>query len=1711
LENKLRQKIQQFPWPIAKPLQQAISREHDPVHRIDATCFTVYQATRFTALALFCDLLSNPKVDSADWRNVLAEHLEHTRRPLWNSWAKSLIDLVILAESDIRVISLLGVAKQLKSKSFSKILRMRNRLAHPTAENIGLLESESEDLLHHLLEVVSAFDFLANWKLWSRAVDGGCTLLRGVAPTKSDGSIALTKAEIWIETGELTLALPPWALSGDHKENAYFYNGFQRVDDQHVAEYLGVVSCVYKATSAWQEFANLTTTLSLRPAIKPEQVSPWFVVKAAERNARRRIAQLNENEPSRSEVLLLRPKLAAEFESFLNQSSDSNQRGLIVVGHGGAGKTTFLASQVEAMLREESKFRQDQCRNLVVYLPGSNFGSTVNEARGKTTIDRTILDSLGVWGDPVLSLEEGEFGGISTVEELLDTWNALRNDDLVRDRRVVFVFDAINEFRDSENLFRRAISILELSQRYSWLRCVIGVRTEWLSVFESKLGPREHPLVRVRNFLHEPTYSHVSLSGRFDLPAQREVIPALEITEYSMEEAIANYRTRQSYGGCTTSWETLTDEVRRMVRNPLRMRLFHDLFRNKQASKIANVNDLFRKCVVDRSQSVQTLKSSIGLAVSVMLEDLNRENAVLTEPESLRLREAWLAVTRDSRERRLQFDPMESLVHEGIFVRRVSDERQLVYSFLHQAIGDFCIYDHLRQLGNSTGQWRSRLSRYSVFAELHGAFRFLLQEWADSQRLQELGALLKHSAPWVHAQTASFFSEKLTDSENPMQTLSQIRDQLTASEQDLCPEVGKSIVEAAVLSRSAVPSLCEPLLNLAIDIFEKARDFTPVKRGWHGEALTRLAEMQARTDLLKAEQTALHAVKLLRKLNDSRPDIPSVSIWLIESMRVLGDVYSLLPERERSANNSYVAATTQVIDYKGPWSFDYYVQKARTFHSLGLWYRRKSNLREAWRVFLEGSRIWESVIKSDSSNLSAVVAYCESQIELFDVAISFSPFGTIPDSREPGGKFEKRFTEEFCRGLIESPYQILAGLDCNHPEVTRMFALVLIARGMFLVNSEMSFPDGLRDLEEALTLAKGNLDLPALDSFFLSRLQECSFILGLAAWARGSEFDALSKLSYLQELELVSHSTHESMIGAVAYQLLQTFESGNQSWETEMSKLVIQCLEERNSDIQPIKVAAMLFTYLAKYCDLADTGERTRERGIDATRLAIELWKKDGGTSEEVRGRILMCRVLEARMLIQVGEAEHAETILQEAAKLAADNSLSLGPRSETFKALWHWTQRRGDAEAAKRWYFEYFRVNHSMQYANNALRHSMLVQLPSLMKNWVRRRWNRFVGIDRTYSSAGLRQLFCDGSSLLGYWSIPKHNWLARNCVSLALASVTKECDRGRARVESVSLVVSSVSELLYYACKNAKTSKLSKSFLLDLADRAESLGSHFEAGIDRRPIDGYPILLLYFARSELLRSLGDNTEAQAYAIRANEVGATMLRFEKSDAASILMCDIAESCLAFSRTSHDRSTAKHFTLRAMGLILAGRSRFPQDAGLHLALAQAYVQLEFFDDARSAALLAIKNYVVPNLSESVGEISNLHREAARKKLGLQPVDIRAKSVICEVAKRQIQSLQQRRQVKLEKPVTDQDSTESHLAYVRNLMASLSDLFEYYVPNRMPVDQQVMASHFLMDLVTSQDREILDNPQLRGTLERVIRILNVAFPGQKNEWSFALNE
>jgi tetratricopeptide (TPR) repeat protein len=817
VEDASRRILNDFAYPVAYPYGLIFDLRDSPSTRRWALCFTVYQALRMVCLPLVGQYLREP-IDAQAVSSIAALNTAITRirSPFFQDWItllhtlsrhlprvglQSLFPALGEALEPLKQVAErpIGLRGERRLSALDAILALRNGTAHGGLPDQAQAAAHLAAYVPVLHEILEAFAFLGNatLRVYGGSRDdlalgrGPVRVLRGATvPPWQDADLPEDEAAAFAESpailrvpGQAAVPLYPLVKAALEQEPLLLYDGHygirvegrQGVGERSYIYYLGTRDHE-QDSAACDHLKAMLAQRQIDFFLDKQGTAPWTIADSARDYSRRTLDDLVGTKYFPAcylPVQYLEEALTA-FLRVPDPGTWGRERtrpryinGFLLIGAAGAGKTAFLARQVEQLLAQTQDDAGRENPNLVLFLRGN----ALTVAPGGVSLFRDVAERLGVAVQgATLGARRGD--GFTSLRELLSHLDQRWGQDRVLGRRCILVLDALNEAPFPEPVLREALTLIELAACYPWCKVVCSIRQEWLGVWTGKLGAQElDPIEALRPYLYVPARPETA-DGRGPAGRGRAGPPVATLEPLSEAEAAEVYGRYQRAAevppagyrlpACRTVWPDLLPETRRLLTNPLYLHLFMVTFDGRPAEPVTKVPALFQRYIEAMLQERPGVATAVDEVVAHLLQDLARPSADLSDDECHAIRRRW-ADAHSAAEARLTLSPVEALAYEGLLRKRVREEGG-GYRFVFQTVAEYLVYRHLaaaRPPADDEGAYWTRRARHDpVFAEYAGAFEFLLRDWQERGRLAQAGPLIEASPRWLQDVLAGVLVEQ---------------------------------------------------------------------------------------------------------------------------------------------------------------------------------------------------------------------------------------------------------------------------------------------------------------------------------------------------------------------------------------------------------------------------------------------------------------------------------------------------------------------------------------------------------------------------------------------------------------------------------------------------------------------------------------------------------------------------------------------------------------------------------------------------------------------------------------------------------------------------------------------------------------------------------------------------------------------------------------
>ena len=752
-----------YPFPIAFVLKTDVLEGKTPKEQADGLIRLAEMALQYATLIAVSDYAA------ADFKDEQISHrLERLRRPLTSDFAHFLrVSVPILKERNALFVPELAETvkeaqqsevqavrmgerglEERKMSLLDALVNLRNAIRH------GRWVGRWEAFIEHHAPLVADFLRLMDWceryPLLRLLSEGQCLHLMGAQTTFTPKPIpeaALEELARAQRAGELTgllLADPslsrfrtlyPFLLWADCPycqqepllgltEEVFLFNGYE--GNRYVA-YLGV-SHSRPMSKPREKVRQIFEEKQVLPeVVKVEQVTYPVLYERARRHSE---VWLTENIRSRRyipQVYFPRKAMEGELETFLK----GNKSGFLLLGESGIGKTNLLCRKVDEWLERGE---------IVLFYAG-------HQLSPDEPMEQRLLSDLHLQGDFIRLLEFVRKEG----------------------RRFIIVIDGVNEHQQSARLLQQ---LCEFTQRYGRnfpLKVILSVRSLFFTRMLQALGEGKSE-EQLKSFEAGLFPSAIFQTHTVEREGRREETHRFELEAVDEEESREIYEGYRAFEGfwteegqlrrfCpTTPYESLTPQVRQVLRHPSLLRMVMEAYDGKPIperlwtgeilsayceAKIFGRTDEERERFAPRSQLVTEL---VRLMRKFRRDNFLRDEIHHFAQQKLHgFSEEW---SRALLERELTRSPYLQLLDEGVLMETpIAEEwgrfRRIVgyqVRFAFDPLFEFLLYNELLEEG---GKWErltgEKVAKWLVegvqFDHLTGAVTLLLTEAVQKGKL----------------------------------------------------------------------------------------------------------------------------------------------------------------------------------------------------------------------------------------------------------------------------------------------------------------------------------------------------------------------------------------------------------------------------------------------------------------------------------------------------------------------------------------------------------------------------------------------------------------------------------------------------------------------------------------------------------------------------------------------------------------------------------------------------------------------------------------------------------------------------------------------------------------------------------------------------------------------------------------------------------------
>ncbi|MFZ2955898.1 MAG: tetratricopeptide repeat protein [Candidatus Ozemobacteraceae bacterium] len=468
--------------------------------------------------------------------------------------------------------------------------------------------------------------------------------------------------------------------------------------------------------------------------LSKEDVKPWTLQDCANDFSRRTFAdQINTKylpECYLERDVPLRALRQFTLESPVQAEAKYPYRAMIVTGGAGSGKTALLMHLADQILKEN--------KHVVFFLRGDGF--TVFESEKGQEQGNMLFQNVA----HKIGLKTKDFSGFS------ELFSRLR-DGLIKDqqrdeggkpnRRLIFLFDAVNEAPRFERLVGEIDGMVKDARNFPFVRIVFTVRSEAFSVMMRKKGEGEiKPFSDCEQLiLPNPDQKDQAMVSNFGC------------SPLAIEEAAVVYKKYQDRGSnkesptvCLTKWEHLKEPTQKLLCNPLYLHLFHATFAGRDAEGVSGTpGELFEAFLAEKCKRVVGFAEASERISKVMLKNRRPD---FTDDDSLKLRQEWQSEKGlGEGPLRSHFSPMELCEMEGIVQKRVREEGG-GFRIPFQVLREFLLFQEFQRLYpglpvEKALEWDEKVNDFPELPEYSAVLWFLMRRYSRENRFEDAARL----------------------------------------------------------------------------------------------------------------------------------------------------------------------------------------------------------------------------------------------------------------------------------------------------------------------------------------------------------------------------------------------------------------------------------------------------------------------------------------------------------------------------------------------------------------------------------------------------------------------------------------------------------------------------------------------------------------------------------------------------------------------------------------------------------------------------------------------------------------------------------------------------------------------------------------------------------------------------------------------------------
>lgn len=211
--------------------------------------------------------------------------------------------------------------------------------------------------------------------------------------------------------------------------------------------------------------------------------------------------------------------------------------GLMIVGSSGIGKTNTLCHIVSNWFSDSTGLADD----IVLFVGGSTLPG------GRFSLRDLILDRLQI---------------TQTFPRFLDEFDALRSGSQTQ---LILVVDGVDKHVDSAELLRQIDDIVRTADRHTWLKVIASI------------GEVAYGAIRSAGFIPSVRSYYSATVGEQPHSRESPLITLGPLTDTELADAYGNY-LRETGFRPTTPFDSVSEEMRNALRNPLYLRIVMEVF-----------------------------------------------------------------------------------------------------------------------------------------------------------------------------------------------------------------------------------------------------------------------------------------------------------------------------------------------------------------------------------------------------------------------------------------------------------------------------------------------------------------------------------------------------------------------------------------------------------------------------------------------------------------------------------------------------------------------------------------------------------------------------------------------------------------------------------------------------------------------------------------------------------------------------------------------------------------------------------------------------------------------------------------------------------------------------------------------------------------------------------------------------------------------------